>query len=71
MTSAIVKLWSLKYDHLVIIACSKMREVKSHRYVKIMNNNNGFVFQHEMFHIYSVLSYKIICCMKFDDLQQQ
>ena len=41
MTSAIVKLWSLKYDHLVIIACSKMREVKSHRYVKIMNNNNG------------------------------
>ena len=48
-----------------------MHALKSHHYVKIMNNNNGLVFCHEMFHIYSVLCYKLTHCIKFDYLQQR
>jgi len=35
-----------------------MRALKSHSYVKIMNNNNGFVFHHKIYHIiqYSLLN---------------
>jgi len=48
-----------------------MRALKSHRYVQIMNNNNGLVFRHEIFRIYSVLSFKFVYCKKFDYSQQR
>ena len=54
------------HDYLAIFAPSKMSALKSHRYVEIKNNNNGLVFRHKSFHIYSMLSFKFTCCMKFD-----
>jgi len=42
-----------------------MRALKSHCYVKITNNNNGLVFRHEIFQVYSILSFKFNRCMKF------
>jgi len=33
-----------------------MRPLKSHRYVEIMNNDDGLVFHHNIFHIYFILS---------------
>jgi len=47
-----------------------MRALKSHGYVKIMNNNNDLVFHHEIFHICSLLSFKFTTCKKFDYLKQ-
>ena len=43
-----------------------MRALKSRRYVKIMNIKNSMVFYNEIFDIYSVLSFKLTCCIKFD-----
>jgi len=70
LTSTIAKLWSVYYDRLAIFARSKMRTPKSHSYVKmnITINDNGLAFRHEILHIYSMLSSKFTCCMKFDNL---
>jgi len=38
---------------------------------KIMIANNGLVFHHEIFHIYSLLSSKFACIVEFDYLQQR
>ena len=50
----------LVYDQLAVSARSKIRALKSHSHVKIINNNNGLIFYHEIFLMYSVLSLKFI-----------
>jgi len=45
---------------------SKMRILKSHRYVRIMNYNNRLAFHHEIFRNHLVPCSKFTCCMKFD-----
>jgi len=45
---------------LAIFGHSKMYALKSQCYVKIMINNNGLGFYHEIVHIYSILTSKFM-----------
>jgi len=55
LTSTIAKLHSLQHDHPTIFVYSKMCALKFYYYFEIRITNNGLVFHHEIFHVYSVL----------------